>query len=89
MHFPTTTALITLLAAVATADEPGCTGYQTNPYDIAACANELTARGDELCKVTGGFTTTFCQIGSARIVGVGLGNPAGREESAPWYVYTI
>jgi hypothetical protein len=90
MHFstsPTTAllALLALLAATATADQVSCSGYQTNPSDIAACADQLTLRGAEICKVTGGFTTTFCQIGEARIVGVGLGNPSGKEESVAWY----
>jgi hypothetical protein len=86
MRFPTTTALFALLAGAATADQVSCSGYQTNPSDAAACADQLTLRGAEICKVTGGFTTTFCQIGEARIVGVGLGNPSGTEESVAWYV---
>lgn len=78
MHF-TDTIIIALAAClpVATAQDGACTGYQTNPYDVAACANELTARGSETCSVVGGFTKVFCQIGDAQIVGVGLTNPSG------------
>jgi len=80
-----TTALLALAATLpASVTAAVCTGYQTNPSDIAACADQLTARGTELCKVTRGFTTTFCQIGSAEIVGVGVGTPNGVETSSPW-----
>lgn len=85
MHFPTTTTLIAVLAAAATPClAASCTGYQTTPSNIAACADQLTARGSELCKVTSGFTTTFCEIGDAMIVGVGVGTPSGVETSSPW-----
>ena len=77
MHFSSTTALLALtvaaLPAVVTA-EAICQGYLTGPSDIAACADELTHRGNEACTVTGS-TTTFCQIGTARIVGVATGTP--------------
>ena len=86
MHFPTTTTVIAFLTAAAlpSALAASCTGYQTTPFNIAACADQLTARGSELCKVTSGFTTTFCEIGDAMIVGVGVGSPSGVETSSPW-----
>ena len=89
MHFPTNpTALLTLLAAaafpsVATA-EAICQGYLTDPSDIAACADQLTARAGESCSVKRGTDTVFCQIGTARIVGVGVGSPNGVETSSDW-----
>lgn len=88
MHFPTTTALLALVAAAALPYTlaASCTGYLTTPSNIAACADQLTARGSELCKVTSGFTTTFCEIGDAMIVGVGVGSPSGVETSSPWLV---
>lgn len=67
-----------------TAQDVVCQGANADPSDIAACANELTARGSELCTVVGGFTETFCQIGTARIVGVGRSSPSGIEVSSPW-----
>jgi hypothetical protein len=76
--------LCVLSLAASTTYAVSCTGRQTNPYDLAACANELTARGIDLCTVTRGFTTTFCQIGAARVVGVGVGTPNGKEASSPW-----
>jgi hypothetical protein len=87
MHYPSikaTTALLALSLAASTAYAVSCTGHQTNPNDLAACANELTARRTNLCTVTRGFTTTFCQIGDARVVGVGVGTPNGKETSSPW-----
>jgi len=86
MHFPTTTAFLALTAAATLPSTlaASCTGYQTTPSNIAACADQLAARGSELCKVTSGFTTTFCEIGDAMIVGVGVGSPSGVETSSPW-----
>lgn len=84
MHFLTTAALAFATTALPSALAASCTGYQTTPSNIAACADQLTARGNEPCKVTGGFTTTFCEIGDARIVGVGVGSPSGQETSSPW-----
>jgi hypothetical protein len=87
MYYPstkTTTALLALSLAVSTAHAVSCTGHQTNPYDLAACANGLTARGTDPCTVACGFTTTLCQIGDARVVGVGVGTPNGKETSSPW-----
>lgn len=83
MHFPTTTALLALAAAsIATAAI--CQGSLTDPSDIAACADQLTARGNEACTVKRGSDALFCQIGSARVVGVGSGSPNGVETSSPW-----
>ena len=86
MQFLPSTALLALTAAAAlpSALAASCTGYLTTPSNIAACADQLTARGSELCKVTSGFTTTFCEIGDAMIVGVGVGSPSGVETSSPW-----
>ena len=83
-------SLSTALLALAAAALPtavhavSCTGYQTTPSNIAACADQLTARGNELCKVKSGFTTTFCEIGDAMIVGVGVETPSNIETSSPW-----
>lgn len=86
MH--TTTTLLSLLSSAlllpASVTAVSCTGYQTTPSNIAACADQLTARGNEICKVTSGFTTTFCEIGDAMIVGVGVETPSNIETSSPW-----
>ena len=84
MHFPATAFIAFAATILPSALGASCTGYQTTPSNIAACADQLTARGNEPCKVTGGFTTTFCEIGDARIVGVGVGSPSGQETSSPW-----
>lgn len=85
----TDTILLALAASLHTATAQNaqdvvCQGANAEPSDIAACANELTARGSEMCSVVGGFTKTFCQIGTARIVGLGSTDPSGREVSSPW-----
>lgn len=86
MH--TTTPLLSLLSSAlllpTSVHAVSCTGYQTTPSNIAACADALTARGNEICKVTSGFTTTFCEIGDAMVVGVGVESPSGVETSSPW-----
>jgi hypothetical protein len=79
-----TTALLALSAALPSATAAVCSGYQADPSDIAACATELTNRGNEECKTYGGVATTWCQIGGARVVGFGVIDPAGKETSMPW-----
>lgn len=86
MQFSTTATLLALTAAIlpaAVTAEIICQGYLTDPSDIAACADELTLRSNEACTVTGS-TTTFCQIGTARIVGVSTGTPIRAETSSSW-----
>jgi hypothetical protein len=83
MHFLTRTALLALTAASMTAAAI-CQGSLTDPSDIAACADQLAARGNEACTVKRGSDALFCQVGTARIVGVGSGSPNGVETSSPW-----
>jgi hypothetical protein len=86
MQFLSTTAILALMAALpaAVTAEAICQGYLTDPSDIAACADQLTARAGESCSVKRGTDTVFCQIGTARIVGVGVGSPNGVETSSDW-----
>jgi hypothetical protein len=84
MQFLAKTAILALAAAASVTAEAICQGSLTDPSDIAACADQLTARGNEACTVKRGSDALFCQIGSARIVGVGSGSPSGVETSSPW-----
>ncbi|KAM0701037.1 hypothetical protein Q7P35_011398 [Cladosporium inversicolor] len=81
--FTSTTALLALTAALSASvsAEAVCQGYLTDPSDITACADELTLRGNEACTVTGS-STIFCEIGTARIVGVATGTPIRAETSS-------
>lgn len=78
MHF-TTAAPIALSARLpkTSAQAIDCARKHTPPSDVAACADELTVRGSELCTVINGSTTTFCQTGDAEIVGVELDRQQG------------
>ena len=54
-----------------------------NTADVVACANQLTGKGSNGCKVPGpGGSEMYCDIGTAKVVGVNVGTYS--EGDIPW-----
>lgn len=77
------TPLLLALYGQSSAFAAHCDGTLAKTPDVVACAKQLTARGHRNCGSVGaGGAIAFCKIGTAEVVGVGIGS--GTTHSS-WY----